>query len=294
MEKWELAYKDYLRGYKYKDIAERHGVSINTVKSWKSRKWNKLGKVAPKRLAPKEEARTKKLVATKKALEAINDNDELSEKEKVFCYEYSLGFNAAQAYLNAFKCKYHTAASNGAKLLKRQTIRDEINRIKEARTIDWLVTESDIINEWIKQAFANISDFIVFKNVEEPALNSFGEIIRDEETNEPIMRRKNVLEFKPYDEVDGTLIQEVKQGKDGASIKLYDKQAALRELHKLIGPEKVIKLAKMEIEADKARLELKALREELEGSDDLTDDNDGFLEAIEQSLKAVWGDDDEG
>lgn len=40
-EKYELAEKDYSSGMKYKDIAEKYGVSINTVKSWKTRKWGK-------------------------------------------------------------------------------------------------------------------------------------------------------------------------------------------------------------------------------------------------------------
>ena len=33
----DLAYKDYLAGMKYKDIAEKYKVSINTVKSWQKR-----------------------------------------------------------------------------------------------------------------------------------------------------------------------------------------------------------------------------------------------------------------
>lgn len=42
---YELAYIDYCRGMKYKDISEKYGVSINTVKSWKTRyKWSKDGK----------------------------------------------------------------------------------------------------------------------------------------------------------------------------------------------------------------------------------------------------------
>ena len=45
MKKYELAEKDYLLGMKYKEIAEKHGVSLNTVKSWKNRyKWEKLQK----------------------------------------------------------------------------------------------------------------------------------------------------------------------------------------------------------------------------------------------------------
>lgn len=33
----DKAYKDYVSGMKYKDIAEKYNVSINTVKSWKRR-----------------------------------------------------------------------------------------------------------------------------------------------------------------------------------------------------------------------------------------------------------------
>jgi uncharacterized protein YjcR len=38
----DLAYKDYLNGMKYKDIAEKYNVSLSTVKSWKTRNnWNR-------------------------------------------------------------------------------------------------------------------------------------------------------------------------------------------------------------------------------------------------------------
>lgn len=42
MDAKDLAYKDYLAGMKYKDIAEKYNVSLNTVKSWKTRNsWNR-------------------------------------------------------------------------------------------------------------------------------------------------------------------------------------------------------------------------------------------------------------
>ena len=43
-ENWELAYEDYMKGLKRKEIAEKYNVSINTVKSWKTRHWNKMDK----------------------------------------------------------------------------------------------------------------------------------------------------------------------------------------------------------------------------------------------------------
>lgn len=43
-DKKDLAYQDYLNGMKYKEIAEKYGVTINTVKSWKTRyKWSRDG-----------------------------------------------------------------------------------------------------------------------------------------------------------------------------------------------------------------------------------------------------------
>lgn len=37
--KWKLAFEDYQKGLKYKDIAEKYEVSISAIKSWKSRYW---------------------------------------------------------------------------------------------------------------------------------------------------------------------------------------------------------------------------------------------------------------
>ena len=45
LKNYELAEQDYMAGMKYKEIAEKYGVTLNTVKSWKTRhKWSKDGK----------------------------------------------------------------------------------------------------------------------------------------------------------------------------------------------------------------------------------------------------------
>ena len=38
---YELAFEDYKKGLKYKEIAEKYGVSVSAVKSWASRYWKK-------------------------------------------------------------------------------------------------------------------------------------------------------------------------------------------------------------------------------------------------------------
>ncbi|TQX71331.1 RNA polymerase sigma factor, partial [Clostridioides difficile] len=42
-EKADLAHEDYLKGLKYKEIAEKYNVSLSTVKSWATRYWKQKG-----------------------------------------------------------------------------------------------------------------------------------------------------------------------------------------------------------------------------------------------------------
>lgn len=59
----DKAFEDYKKGMKYKEIAEKYGVSLSAVKSWASRYWKKGGcNQDEKKLQPK-----KKKVATKGA-----------------------------------------------------------------------------------------------------------------------------------------------------------------------------------------------------------------------------------
>lgn len=60
--KWKLAFEDYQKGLKYKDIANKYDVSISAIKSWKSRYWTN------EKLQPRS-----KKVATKKS-EGCNQN----------------------------------------------------------------------------------------------------------------------------------------------------------------------------------------------------------------------------
>ena len=51
----EQAFRDYQEGMKYKEIAEKYGVSLSTVKSWASRYWKKGCNLEEKKLQPKGE-----------------------------------------------------------------------------------------------------------------------------------------------------------------------------------------------------------------------------------------------
>ena len=214
MEKWELAYRDYKNGMKYKDIAEKHNVSINTVKSWKSRKW---GATEYKKVAHKKEKG-----CTQKKMQLVIDNDSLTEQQKMFCLFYLQHFNATKAYQQAYQCDYNTANAHGYKLLYNVVIKEELHRLKAEMQQEIFVDTKDIIREYIKQAYADITDFTEFGT----------EMVECEDGEE---RQVSFLRFKNSDEVDGTLIKEISKGRDGSiSVKLWDKQKAQDKLDKYL------------------------------------------------------------
>lgn len=235
----ELAYQDYLNGMKYKEIAEKYGVTINTVKSWKTRyKWSKdskksvhtkIGKVCTQK---SNENSTKK-EAIAEAVKQVIENAELTDKQRLFCVLYVKCFNATKAYQKAYGCSYATALTNGSALLGNTRIKNEILRIKQNRLNQEMLDESDIFQKYMDIAFSDVTDFVEFGQEDVPVMAVYGPVqIKDEETGEKktLTKRVNVVRFKDSSEVDGTLIAEVKQGKDGASIKLPDRMKALEWL----------------------------------------------------------------
>lgn len=235
----ELAYQDYLKGMKYKEIAEKYGVTINTVKSWKTRyKWSKDGKKSVhtktgKVCTQKNDKNNVKKEATAEAVEQVIENAELTDKQGLFCLYYVKCFNATKAYQKAFQVDYATACGNASNLLKSIEIKNEILRLKQNRLNREMLDESDIFQKYMDIAFSDVTDFVEFGQEDVPVMAVYGPVqVKDEETGEKktLTKKVNVVRFKDSSEVDGTLIAEVKQGKDGASIKLPDRMKALEWL----------------------------------------------------------------
>lgn len=229
MKNWELAYEDYQAGMKYKEIAEKYEVSINTVKSWKSRKWG----------APPEEkvAHKKKKVATKKEVKPVIENKNLTEQQKMFCLFYLQHFNATKAYQQAYQCAYSTAKTNGNLLLTKTDVKQELHKLKAELQQDLFVSVQDLMKEYVKQSFTDMTDFAEFGYNEYPLIDAEGKEVINRMTGDVEVHKVSYVHLKNSNEVDGTLIQEVKKGKDGVSVKLYDKQKAMSELMKYLGNE---------------------------------------------------------
>lgn len=261
MEKWELAYKDRQQGMKYKDIAEKYDVSINTVKAWKSRKWNKLEQTSDPPL--NKVAHKKEKGCTQEKLQPVIDNDDLTEQQKMFCLFYLQHFNATKAYQQAYQCDYNTANANGSRLLVKASVKDELRNLKAELQQEQYFTVQDIIADYAKQWKADINDVITSDRKRTKAVDGKGQLVKDE-NGEQVYLYYNTITAKNSDEFDGQLVKEISQGRDGVSVKLYDKQKAMNELMKYLGGD--------------------ALREaqlsKLTGNDGTTNDQENWKKAV--------------
>lgn len=214
----DLAKEDYMQGMKYKDIATKYNVSLNTIKSWKQRyEWNRKSMHTNKKVCT--QIKNTKEYVHEPIIEEVKEiavNNKLTDKQKLFCIYYIKYFNATKAYQKAYECDYITANTNGYRLLVNACIKTEIQRLKEYKLNRAMLSEEDIFQRYIDIAFADITDFIEFGR-------------KEIEVDEKIIE-VNYLDFKESNEIDGAIVSEISNGKNGVSIKLHDKMKALQWL----------------------------------------------------------------
>ncbi len=232
----ELARADYLAGAKYKDIAQKYGVSINTVKSWAKRHgWTQPRKrvqpTKPGVQLDSKGAKAEKRLNTMLAV-SVEEAEDLSDKERDFCLHYIRSFNATQSYLSAFGGTWDSANAHAWEVMRRQSVREEIQRLKAIKAEAILAQGEDVVEMYMRIAFADLKDYVQWGRAEVPVMGPFGPIMIDDGCGGkvPLTREINDVRFVPSDITDGQIVSEVKVGKDGASIKLADRMAALRWL----------------------------------------------------------------
>lgn len=219
-------------GMSLAEIARKLGKPEGTVRRWKStQKWeeDKSERSEIKANVRNDKKRNKK-EAVADEVNRVMKNQRLTNKQQLFCLYYIRYFNATKAYQKAYECSYNVANAEGYKLLVNPCIKEEIRRMKQNRLNREMLDESDIFQKYMDIAFSDITDYVSFGTEEVPVMKMYGPAkVEDKENGgkKILTKTVNVVRFKESTIVDGTLISEVKQGKDGASIKLMDKHKAL-------------------------------------------------------------------
>ena len=146
--KAEVALNLYRQGVLLKDIAAQLNVPAGTVRRWKSTyKWEDSERSVKNN--ERSDKKTLKERAVNADVESVNENAELTEKQRLFCMFYVRCFNATKAYQKAYQCDYLTARSHGYELLLNVVIKTEIQRLKQSRLNRELLDESDIFQKYM-------------------------------------------------------------------------------------------------------------------------------------------------
>lgn len=250
MSRIEDAEKDYLAGMKYKDIATKYGVSINTVKSWKSRNgWQRdaTTKKGAHKKTKRVHTKKQKVVQARNpdVIDELVNNDELKDRQKAFCLYYLQRYNATWAYQQAYGVSYNTAKTEGSKTLAKPNIKKQLTELKKQQSAELYATANDIMLGYLKQAYSDVTDVLEFKTVKRlkwvKIPDDTGEYEDmdghyrldpkiDPETGEQAFYYENQVLLKDSNEIDTSTIKSIRIDKGEAVVEMYDKQRAMKEL----------------------------------------------------------------
>ena len=227
MNNYELAELDYKSGMKYKDIAEKYGVTVNTVKSWKQRyNWTRESTEKKTNVCTQSEKgmHTKKSIHTeeKTNLEEPDfeyvDDDGLTDKQRLFCNYYMQSFNATQA---AIKAGYSekSAYQIGYQLLQKTSVKAYLKNLKEQQKSELFISQEWVLNRHAQIANSNINDYITPDGTLKK--NTDGTLI------------KKITIKSSKSEVEGSYKEN-----STVSIELEDRKESLKFLTKYLGLEK--------------------------------------------------------
>ncbi len=156
----------------------------------------------------------------------------LTIKQEKFVQGLFAGLSQREAYKQAFNCNKMTDKTideNASRLANSSKVVASLDELKNELRERNMVSVERTLQELAKIAHADIKDFLSFGT-------EMTEIGWNNTENIPILGYKQVVEVKPSDEVDGSLISEVSISKDGTfKFKLHDKMAALDKIGKHLG-----------------------------------------------------------
>ncbi len=264
MPKWEEIQREWESSkITLAKLAEKHDVKLGTLKSRKSRDgWSRDAAEKDATKTQKVATPVKRMQPKKEEFEPAVESVDMTDKQRLFCIYYIKYFNATKAYQKAYKCSYEVAMRSGSRLMRNVEITQEIDRLKAEQMTDLKLDVRDVLQKYIDIAFADITDFATFGKREVPVIGMYGPVL--DENEKQLMQEVNYVDFRESQEVDGTIITEVKQGKDGISVKLADKMRALEQLSKYFdllsdNDKKRLQEEKLKMDIEKTKAEVEKL-----------------------------------
>lgn len=191
----------------------------------------------------------------------------LTERQIAFCNYFVEGHNRKMAMIKAGFESQYANGSYSARLLRNVRIQRYVNWLKVRALNEHMVSAIDVLDEWIRIAFADMTDFV--------DIYSYG------------------IKLKPSDQVDGQLIKSIKSGRDGVSIELHDKMKALDNLAKYMDNMPMDWKRKLEERKQELLEQEFELKKRMSEYSIPTVEDDGLIEALKKSSETIWDENDD-
>ena len=158
--------------------------------------------------------------------------DKLTIKQEKYAQGLFKGMTQREAYKDAYNCENMTDKTideAACRLADDSKVIARIAELTEGLTKRNVALVEKVLNQLSKIAFADIKDMLSYKTVktlDETATTLLGT---------PITTYKTIIDLKDSDKVDGTIIAEVSETKDGFKFKRNDQMKALELIGKHLG-----------------------------------------------------------
>lgn len=253
MNNYELAEKDYQAGMKYKEIASKYNVTLNTVKSWKTRyKWKKDAeeKESAEKVCTQNKsmhtlekgAEEKSIPDIKEEIEKI-DADGLTGKQRLFCDYYIRTFNATQSAIKAGYSK-NTAYAIGYENLKKPQVKAYLEKLRDAYTEDIYLDTKRLLERHRQIAFYDVNDYVNDNGTLKDLSECDGSLIRKVSSEVT-----NIEQISEIGEEKKTKTKEVIK----TNFELEDRSKSLIFLTKFYGLDPDTEIAKQRLEIERKK-----------------------------------------
>ncbi|MED0876815.1 MULTISPECIES: phage terminase small subunit [Bacillus cereus group] len=259
-QKHELAQEDYMQGMKYKELAEKYEVSINTIKSWRKRHgWNRKG------VHPKDE---KGCTQTKKTGAPIGNKNAVGNpgnKNPKYGNKNAVGHGPPKGN--------HNAMTHG---LFRKIIPSDDPHAMELLDEIQNHTELDILFHSIQLQYFNILNsqrIMHVRNQNDMSKEMISESLNGDAYTVQFAWDKQANLLTAYSRAMTAL---------SSMIERFDKLANADD-------ERRLKLEQMKVNIEKTKADTARIK----GEDGEEYEDDGFKEALEGKVEEVWDDHDD-
>ncbi|WP_332649698.1 terminase small subunit [Lysinibacillus sp. 54212] len=274
MANWDEIQKEYeTTKITLAKLAEKYEIPLGTIKSQKSRdtkSGNPWVRDGTKKDATKSEkvATIKKDATRKKEVVESEEviifdaegEDGLTDRQRLFCMYYIKTYNQTMAAIKAGYAK-DSAHVEGSRLLRNAKVATEINRLKGEQRKGIFIDAMDVLDKYIQIAFADITDYLTFGRERVQLIGAFGPVY--DKDDKPVMVDQDYVRFNESIDVDGTLITEVKQGRDGLSVRFADKMRALEFLTRHF--DMLDEKTRKKLQEEKTKAEITKIKSETKG-----------------------------